>query len=212
MTRDGQRIRVHPRSSGVPSGIPRPRGFTLIEMILVVAIALLLAGATAPILVRSWRGQRLRDGARAVVSMSRYCRAMAVLRGRPVVLRLDFERGTLEARALPPKTEARDAEPGAVRDARPPVQTNGAAAAEDDADAWAGEDLLRRLADGVRFESFECPAAPAADGAEPGRGTREVRFHPSGTCDGFRVELRDERGESLAVRVDAVTVCAEVTP
>ena len=56
------------------------RAFTLIEVLLVVAIIGVVTAVSTPYFVRSIRGNRLRVAARTVVMAGRYARSMAVLR------------------------------------------------------------------------------------------------------------------------------------
>ncbi|NQT92448.1 MAG: prepilin-type N-terminal cleavage/methylation domain-containing protein [Lentisphaerae bacterium] len=68
------------------------KAFTLIEVLLVVAIIGVVTAVTTPYFVRSIRGNRLRVAARTVVMAGRYARSMAVLRQEE--LRVRFDLGT----------------------------------------------------------------------------------------------------------------------
>jgi len=67
------------------------RAFTLIEVMLVLAIIAVLTAVTMPQFVRSIRGQRLRAAAQTVVMAGRYARTMAIVRQQG--LRLSFGAG-----------------------------------------------------------------------------------------------------------------------
>lgn len=57
------------------------RGFSLLELLLVVAITLILSAVSIPVFVRSLEGNQLKTAARSINRMHRYARAMSVLKG-----------------------------------------------------------------------------------------------------------------------------------
>ncbi len=72
------------------------QGFTLIEMIVVMAILTVVALVSAPSLSRFFRGNELLDEARQFLALTRYARAQAVSTGVPMVMWVDeqqFEYG-----------------------------------------------------------------------------------------------------------------------
>ena len=71
-------------------------GFTLIEILLVVAIFALIAGIAVPMFFSSFAGAKLRTSARSVVMAHRYARNLAVLRQRPVAVLVSAASNTLE--------------------------------------------------------------------------------------------------------------------
>lgn len=68
---------------------PRPRAFTLIELILVMAVLLIVFSVTAPQLASFFRGRTLDAEARRFVSLARYGQSRAVAEGVPMVLWID---------------------------------------------------------------------------------------------------------------------------
>jgi len=68
-------------------------GFTLIEVLLVLAIIGVVAGVSTPYFVKSIRGNRLRTAARVVVMAGRYARSMAVLRQKEMVVSFNLDAG-----------------------------------------------------------------------------------------------------------------------
>ncbi|MEI7438032.1 MAG: prepilin-type N-terminal cleavage/methylation domain-containing protein, partial [bacterium] len=62
------------------------RAFTLVEILLVMAILAVVSAVTVPSFVRSIRGNRLRTAGRTVVAVTRYARSMALLHQREVVI------------------------------------------------------------------------------------------------------------------------------
>jgi type II secretion system protein H len=86
-----------PRS--VPSRSARARGFTLIELMVVVVIITVVAGLAAPTAVHQLRDRRVQEAARKVAQLYREARLQAVGRGAAVLLRFSGGAFTvLEAR------------------------------------------------------------------------------------------------------------------
>ncbi|MEI6516983.1 MAG: prepilin-type N-terminal cleavage/methylation domain-containing protein, partial [bacterium] len=67
------------------------KGFTLVEILMVLAIIGIATIVAMPSLVKSIRGNRLRMGARAVVMAGTYAHTMAILRNQEMKLVLDRE-------------------------------------------------------------------------------------------------------------------------
>jgi prepilin-type N-terminal cleavage/methylation domain-containing protein len=61
------------------------RGFTLMELLLVIVITLILSAISIPMFVNSFEGNQLKVAARSVSRMHRYARSMSVLRGTPAI-------------------------------------------------------------------------------------------------------------------------------
>ena len=70
-----------------------PRGFTLIELILVMTVMLIILALTAPSLGRFFRGRTLDSEARRLVTLTRFGQTRAVSEGVPMVLWLDPQLG-----------------------------------------------------------------------------------------------------------------------
>src|SRR5216110_2868057 len=68
-------------------------GFTLIELILVMAIMLVVLAVASPALSNFFRGRTLDSEARKILSMTRYGQERAVSEGIPVVFWMDVKRG-----------------------------------------------------------------------------------------------------------------------
>ena len=69
-------------------------GFTLIELILVMAIMLVVLAVASPALSNFFRGRTLDSEARKILAMTRYGQERAVAEGIPVVFWMDVKRST----------------------------------------------------------------------------------------------------------------------
>lgn len=78
-----------------------PSGFTLVELILVLALLATIMAVAAPMLSRSVRERRLEQEAARVVALTEYGRGEAISQGVPMVLWIDSETGRY---GLEPKT------------------------------------------------------------------------------------------------------------
>ena len=71
----------------------RGRGFTLIELILVMALLTIVLSIGAPALGRFFHGRTLDSEARRFLSLTRYGQSRAVSEGMPMLLWIDAEQG-----------------------------------------------------------------------------------------------------------------------
>ena len=96
-----------PASDGWPglTAATRRRAFTLVELLLVLAIFAVVAAVTVPTFVKSIRGNRLRTATRTVLMAGRYARSMALLNQQEMAVTFDMEAGkvsVLRLGAAPP--------------------------------------------------------------------------------------------------------------
>ena len=80
---------IRSASGTLPAPGGRRDGFTLIELILVMALLVAVAGMLAPSLGGFFRGRALDAEARRVVTLSRYARSAAINEGVPMLLWID---------------------------------------------------------------------------------------------------------------------------
>ncbi len=84
------------------NGNPRPgRGFTLIELVLVLAVLTIVLSVGAPALSRFFRGRTLDSEAHRFLSLTRYGQSRAVSEGVPMVLWIDDQQGLYGLEAEP---------------------------------------------------------------------------------------------------------------
>src|SRR3954451_20071745 len=74
-------------------GHSRKRGFTLVELILVMALLAIVMAVSAPALSNFFRGRTLDSEARCLMSLTRYGQSRAVSEGIPMLLIIDTRRG-----------------------------------------------------------------------------------------------------------------------
>jgi type II secretion system protein H len=155
------------------------KGFTLIEVLLVIAIMAIVTAVTLPTFVNSIRGSRLKTAARSVTMAGRYARSMALLRQQEMVLMFDLTAGTF-----------------VVHPSAASVVSNRVVAASGDADS-----VTRKL-ERVKLISVDLTAESAPEVTE---GTCSVVYRSNGLCTPYRVVLRDEHGSVIVVEVDALS-------
>lgn len=83
-------------------------GFTLLEMLIVIAIIALAAAVAMPALTRPSDGVLLRATARDVMSAMRLTRAMAIARNTETALSIDVDKRTFASAAIRTQTFAPD--------------------------------------------------------------------------------------------------------
>lgn len=79
----------------------RGRGFTLLELVVVMALLTTIVAIAAPVLSHFVRGRGLVEESRRFLALTRYGRSEAASRGVPMVLWLDPEAGAYGLEAAP---------------------------------------------------------------------------------------------------------------
>jgi len=81
------------RKSNTPaflySSIPFSRGFTLIEVMLVVVITLIAAGVVIPKFKGTFKSTQMTDATRSTVRIARYARSLSILKQETCTLRFE---------------------------------------------------------------------------------------------------------------------------
>lgn len=80
---------------------PNTAGFTLVELILVMALLVIVLGYAAPSLSRFFRARNIDNEARRFLALSRYGQSRAVSEGVPVILWIDASRKVYGLKAHP---------------------------------------------------------------------------------------------------------------
>lgn len=182
-------------------------GFTLLEILLVVVIVGVAAAVAMPMFARSFRGAKLRNSVRLVLTVHRHAQTKAVLGQRYTAVLFDTRKGTLEMVDQGQAGEKKDMFFGTVgtESGAPPAQMG---AVTTGAEAQAGETpdlkpvLERRLEEGVTIRSFR--------GGQDIEDIHYVSYYPNGMCEAYQLELGDDEGRTARIQVDAVTGKAKV--
>lgn len=165
-------------------------GFTLLEIILVVAITLIVSALAVPSFVRSYRAANLRTASRGVVTACKYARNMAVLRQQQMTVFFNSTNGEIQIvaveRGAGPRIDAfldGRMDRGGEEDFSPRVQRT------------------HQLPEEVRIVDFSSPG-----GLQEMDGIYWVNYFPSGVSDSFAIRIEDLRSQrSVRVEVDQLS-------
>ena len=167
--------------TGAANNPLRRRAFTLVELVLVMALLVTLAAVAVPSLARSMRGHNLDGQADRLLGLTEYARDEAASQGLPMVLWIDVDGGRFGV------------------DSKPGYGAGGE-------NARARE---YTLVDDARFDpvgqGMVSSVAPPANAAAPGGthgGVIVAEFAPDGTLDPGSlpgVRIVDRAGEVLSV-------------
>lgn len=176
-----------PRSRHADLRRPAPAGFTLIELILVLALLALAAGLAAPHLSTFFRGRTLDNEARRLLALTRYGQSRAVSEGVPVALWIDSAAGSYGLEIVPGFADADDRAVDYASDSGVVLSTETAAAP-------------------VPYEDTGTIAADA---------TTAITFNPDGQIDPSsvsRILLRQDGEAALALVPNRLGTGYEIVP
>jgi prepilin-type N-terminal cleavage/methylation domain-containing protein len=172
------------------------KGFSLIELMLVVAVIGIASAVTLPSFYRSLRGNRLRTAGRAVVIAGRYARSMAVMKQQVMVVEFNLTRSEISvrpARAEAAAPAASDSDDVFTSPSMTPSVLTDEVSSED---AGSGKVELKRLLDRVTIVSVD------VDGVEAMEQDNivTIQYSNNGRCTPYSVLIKDEF--DMAIRVD----------
>lgn len=187
------RCRLRLRTPGSRRRAPSLRGFTLVEVMLVVGIMGIIAAMGAPSILAMFRKEALRQGVSDLVEGLSHARAQAILQGQPCEFVLRAE----DRRLLVPATGPA---PASTANARERLSSASAELAA----GQASPVFDRALSDDVHISFLDVNLVDQMD-ADQAR----VRFFPNGTSDDFTVVLEHASGVRK-ISLDPVTGLADV--
>jgi prepilin-type N-terminal cleavage/methylation domain-containing protein len=183
----------------LPAGGRRSPGFTLIEIMIVVAIMAIAMTMSVPIVYKVWHKQPMRQAVADVVEVCSNARARAILQGHMTEVVFHPRDGSLGLGAAAPKSEDRD--PRTVK------AEKGLQAAVDTPTA-PGTGTSAKFSDRVIIETMDINMSGIEyNDAEEAR----IRFYPNGTADEMRIILFDGK-ERVGLETEITTGLVNVVP
>jgi type II secretion system protein H len=182
-------VRIHAAPVAWASG-PRARGFTLVEIMIVIAVVAIVFAMGAPSFARMVQKGPLRQAVSDVVEALGQARAQAILRGVP----MDF---VLSGEGIMQVVPASDRESSART-----AEAAGVEVGERDLDA--GSSFTAVLGEDIAVTLLEVNFRTQMEATEA-----RVRFHPNGTSDDFTIVL-EAGSEMRRIWLDPITALADL--
>jgi len=183
--------------------------FSLIELLLVVAIMGFLTAVMVPAIAKSIKGSKLRTAVRAVVVSGKYARTMSLLKQQELAVSFDFASSTVSVYPASVASSLQvysNSQGKAVSQGQPAGNTEepspllGETTTVAPPAARPGDMEMTRKLEGVRFEYVE-----VTKGLRVTEGTCVVPYRSNGTCLPYEVRVIDERGLAVMIRFDALS-------
>jgi len=171
------------------------RGFTLIEIMIVVSIMAIAMTMSVPIVYKVWHKAPMRKAVADVVEVCSNARARAILHGTVTEVVFQPRDGLIGLGAAPaPKAAAKEKEVNPALEAIAPERP--------------GSGLSAQLSDRVIIETLDINMSGIEyNDAE----TAKVHFYPNGTSDEMRMILFDGR-DRIGIELEITTGLASVVP
>ncbi len=203
---------------GLPPALAACGGFTLVELLMVVIIAGLIAGMAVPRFVNSYKGARLRDSVRTIVRIHRFARSTSVLDQKASALLFDIEKNTVTLLSLPENGGGADRAgfldqmntKDSIFDDNP-VDDETEEKVQDGEDGSTEKDSIEELlecplAEGIKIVDFESKIAD-----QEIEGIYWVNYFPNGMCDPYKIRVAGADGKKFAtIEVDSISGQVEV--
>lgn len=177
------------------------KGFTLIEVVLVMVVIVIISGIALPHFAGSFKSNKLRTTTRTISKMSRYARSMAIMREEIFTLVLNHE--SMEIFLGGPTQTSTNAADGELdQDVLKRLGYLDKDDAEDPSALGVQKEVHRFLPDDLSVKHFD------KDWADKDRSFENfylVRFFPNGQCEWFEMELQDKRGTAVKLEIDPIS-------
>lgn len=182
------------------------RGFSLVEIMVVVIIMTIAAGVALPTFVGSFRGAKLRVAARTLSMASRYARSTAVLQSQHMAMLLFTDHGEIELVRL--ETRADRSEQAMFLEGRGDRRVDGLIDRRGGSEERGPETSMptasvRKLPDGIRIVHVE--TGPKLRGSGGLDGAYWISFYPNGMTERFAITLEDDAGRQAVVSIDPIS-------
>jgi prepilin-type N-terminal cleavage/methylation domain-containing protein len=169
----------------------RPRAFTLIEIMIVVAIMGIVMAMSVPIVYKLWRKAPMRQAVKDIVEVCSHARARAIMQGQVTEVIFHPRQNRLEL---------------AGAGSPPPAASGPAGEVPLSAPAAAGSGLSAQLSNEVIIETLDINMSGVEfNDAESVR----VRFYPNGVSDEMKMILFDGR-DRMGIELEITTGLAGV--
>jgi prepilin-type N-terminal cleavage/methylation domain-containing protein len=178
----------------------RARGFTLFEIMMVLAILLIIVGIGLPAMISTVRKGPMRQALADLEEGFLRARMLAILTGLPAELVIHAADGTLTLR---PVSEGAAASTDEDSPARPMGLGEEFGEATGSRNRSTPEELPKfsaKLDDSVAFKQLTVSLRDVMDETEAA-----VRFYPNGTCDALTALLVSEAGQERALTLEITT-------
>ena len=177
------------------------RGFTLMEMLLVLAIMVALAGMAMPSLQRTLDRQQLISAADLLRSKCGSARVLAMRSGQIQMLRVELGAAHYQ---LQPWSAGDEALNASEQEAFKTAQNQGGASSSP----------MKTLPEGITFHSSESPFDTRAAKVEEellqlergqGKWSQPVLFYPDGATSAATIVLANAREQAMPVKLRSLT-------